>query len=70
MTQDNCQTRLLRPLILNLLWTMAQDYITLLVLVQHTDKINPFVDKYRPIAFFSWKSPITQCNYSATKLNY
>jgi hypothetical protein len=41
-----------------------------LVLVQHTDKVNPFLDKYRPIAFFSWKFPITQCNCSVTNLNY
>jgi hypothetical protein len=44
--------------------------IILLVLVRHTDKVNPFLDKYRPIAFISRKSPITQCNYSVTNLNY
>ncbi len=37
---------------------------TLLVLVQHTDKVNPFFDKYRPIALFSWNSLIMLCNYS------
>jgi hypothetical protein len=41
-----------------------------LVLVQHTGKVNPFLNKYRPIALLSWKSPITQCNCSVTNLNY
>jgi hypothetical protein len=49
---------------------MVQYYKILLVLVQHTDKVNPFLDKYRPIAQFSQISPITQCNYSVTKLKY
>ncbi len=34
--------------------------ILLLVLVQHAGKVNPFLDKYRPIALISWKSPITR----------
>ncbi len=33
-------------------------------------KVNPFLDKYRPIALRSWKSLITQCSYSVTNLNY
>jgi hypothetical protein len=49
---------------------MVQYYIALLVLVQHTDSVNPFLDMYRPDAFLSWKSPIVQCNYSVTNLNY
>ncbi len=48
-------------------WSSA---ILLLVLVQHAGKVNPFLEKCRPIALLSWKSPITQCNYSVTNLNY
>ncbi len=44
--------------------------ILLLVLVRRTGEVNPFLDKYRPIALLSWKSQITQCNYSVTNLNY
>ena len=44
--------------------------ILLLVLVGHAGKVNPFLNKYRPIALLSRKSLITQCNYSVTNLNY
>jgi hypothetical protein len=47
----------LRPLTWNLLSTKVQYYRTLLVLVWQTDKVNPFLNNYRPIAFFSWNSP-------------
>ncbi len=70
ITQDDCPTKSLRPLIWNLLWTVVQYRITLLVLAQHTDKVNPFLDKCRPIAFFSRNSAIMQFNYSVTNLNY
>ncbi len=45
---------------------MVQYYRALLVLVRHTDKVIPFLDKYRSIAFFGWNSPIMQFNYSVT----
>ncbi len=69
-TQDDCWTRLLRPSIWNLLWTAVQYYRALVVPVQHTDKVILFLDKYRSIPNFSQNSPVTQCNYSVTKLNY
>ncbi len=34
----------------------------LLVPVQHTDKVNPFLDKYRSTAFFSQNSPSHNTN--------